>query len=126
MSKPRAGLVVTAHPGDFVWRAGGAIALHLALRERRRLGGVVALSTYLPLAAELSRERSAASAGLPVFLAHGSTDPLIPIELAEASRRALEREGYRVEWHAYPMAHSVSIEEVGAIGAWLAALPSAR
>jgi phospholipase/carboxylesterase len=98
---------------------GGAIALHLGLREPRRLGGIVALSTYLPLAATLPIEKSAASAGLPVFLAHGDADPLIPIEFAEASRRALEQQGYPVEWHAYPMAHSVCIEEVRAIGDWL-------
>ena len=104
---------------------GGAIALHLGLREHHRLGGIVALSTYLPLAGTLSSEKSAASAGLPVFLAHGTADPMIPIELAEASRRALEREGYAVEWQAYPMAHSVCVDEVRAIGNWLTRLARA-
>jgi phospholipase/carboxylesterase len=98
---------------------GGAIALHLGLRESRRLGGIVALSTYLPLATTLSGEKSAANEGLPIFLAHGSADPLIPIELAERSRRALEREGYAVEWRVYPMAHSVCMEEIRAIADWL-------
>jgi phospholipase/carboxylesterase len=102
---------------------GGAIALHLGLRERRRLGGIVALSTYLPLHGTLSAEKSAASEGLPIFLAHGSADQVIPIELAEASRRALERNGYAVDWHVYPMAHSVCIEEVDAIAGWLTRLP---
>jgi phospholipase/carboxylesterase len=101
---------------------GGAIALHLGLRETRRLGGIVALSSYLPLAGTLPLEKSAASAALPVLMAHGRDDPVIPLELAEASRRALEREGYPVEWHAYSMAHSVCVEEIRAIGDWLARL----
>jgi phospholipase/carboxylesterase len=104
---------------------GGAIALHLGLRESRRLGGIVALSTYLPLAVTLPSEKSAASEGLPIFLAHGRSDPLIPIELAEATRRVLEREGYSVEWHVYPMPHSVCVDEIGAIGAWLTRLARA-
>jgi phospholipase/carboxylesterase len=105
---------------------GGAIALHTALREPRRLAGVLALSTYLPLAATLASERNAANAAIPLFMAHGTDDPVLPLELAENSRRALEAFGYSVDWHAYPMAHSVCMEEVGAIGAWLAALPAAR
>jgi len=105
---------------------GGAIALHTALREPRPLGGVLALSTYLPLAATLASERSAANARLPLFMAHGTDDGVLPLQLAETSRAALEALGYAVEWHAYPMAHSVCLEEVGAIGAWLATLPAAR
>ncbi len=105
---------------------GGAIALHTALRESRPLAGVLALSTYLPLAATLARERNAANAAIPLFMAHGTDDPVLPLELAENSRRALEALDYAVDWHAYPMAHSVCMEEVGAIGAWLAALPAAR
>ena len=102
---------------------GGAIALHTALRERRALGGVMALSTYLPLAALLAEERSLANAGIPIFMAHGTVDNVLPLALGEAARRALEALGYAVEWHAYPMAHSVCLEEISAIGAWLAALP---
>ena len=98
---------------------GGAIALHLALREPRRLAGVIALSTYLPLAATLAREKSAANAALPIFMAHGGYDPVIPLANAEASRRILEREGYAVDWHVYPMQHSVCAPEIAAIGAWL-------
>jgi len=105
---------------------GGAIALHTALREPRPLAGVLALSTYLPLAATLASERSAANARLPLFMAHGTDDGVLPLQLAETSRAALEALGYAVEWHAYPMAHSVCLEEVGAIGAWLATLPAAR
>jgi phospholipase/carboxylesterase len=98
---------------------GGAIALQLGLREPRRLAGVLALSTYLPLAATLARDKSAASAALPIFMAHGGHDPVIPLALAEASRRALEREGYAVDWHVYPMAHAVCAAEIAAIGDWL-------
>ena len=104
---------------------GGAIALHTALREPRPLAGVLALSTYLPLAATLASERSAANAHVPLFMAHGTDDGVLPLQLAETSRGALEALGYTVEWHAYPMAHSVCLEEIGAIGAWLAALPAA-
>jgi phospholipase/carboxylesterase len=104
---------------------GGAIALHTALREPRPLAGVLALSTYLPLAATLAAERSAANAKVPLFMAHGTADPVLPLALADYSRRLLEAHGYAVEWHVYPMAHSVCLEEVGAIGAWLAALPKA-
>lgn len=97
---------------------GGAIALQLGLRERRRLGGVLALSAYLPLAGSLAEEKSP-WADLAIFMAHGSADPVIPLALAEESRRRLEREGYAVDWHVYPMPHSVCAEEVEAIGAWL-------
>jgi phospholipase/carboxylesterase len=105
---------------------GGAIALHTALRSPRPLAGVLALSTYLPLAATLATERSAANARIPLFMAHGTDDNVLPLALAESSRRVLEGLGYAVDWHAYPMAHSVCMEEVSAIGAWLAELPAAR
>ncbi len=101
---------------------GGAIALQLALRSARRLAGVLALSTYLPLAGSLTREKSAASAGLPIFMAHGSSDPVIPLALAEESRRRLEQEGYAVDWHVYSMPHSVCLAEIEAIGQWLTGL----
>jgi phospholipase/carboxylesterase len=101
---------------------GGAIALHTALRETRPLGGAVGLSTYLPLADTLPAERSEANASLPVLMAHGTTDPVIPLESAVASRRLLERLGYRVEWHSYPMGHGVCGAEIAAIGAWLSRL----
>jgi phospholipase/carboxylesterase len=105
---------------------GGAIALHTALREPRALGGVMALSTYLPLAATLAAERTAANARVPIFMAHGTADNVLPLGLGESSRRALEALGYEVEWHAYPMAHSLCLEEVSAIAAWLGALPAER
>ena len=101
---------------------GGAIALHLGLREPRPLAGVLALSTYLPLAASLKAEKAAANAALPIFMAHGEHDPVIPLASADASRKLLEREGYKVDWHVYPMPHSVCGPEIAAIAVWLEAL----
>jgi phospholipase/carboxylesterase len=98
---------------------GGAIALHTGLRHTERLAGIMALSTYLPLAGTLATEASPANHGLPIFMAHGLDDPLIPIERAEMSRRLLERAGYAVEWHEYPMAHAVCGPELVDIAAWL-------
>jgi phospholipase/carboxylesterase len=98
---------------------GGAIALQTALRYPQRLGGVMALSTYLPLHASFPMEKTSANTGIPVFMAHGRFDSVIPIEAAEASRATLEREGYAVEWHEYPMAHTVSGEEIADIRHYL-------
>src|SRR5439155_1179674 len=98
---------------------GGAIALHTGLRHPERLPGIMALSTYLPLASSLAAEASAANRGVPIFMAHGLYDPLIPIERAQMSRKLLESAGYRVEWHEYPMEHSVCAEEIADVSAWL-------
>jgi phospholipase/carboxylesterase len=98
---------------------GGAIALQTGLRHAARLGGVMALSCYVPLAATVEAERSAASGAVPIFMAHGTHDPVIPLRLARESRDLLRAAGYDVSWHEYPMEHSVSPEEVEAIGAWL-------
>jgi phospholipase/carboxylesterase len=98
---------------------GGAIALQTTLRFAEPLAGTLALSTYLPLAAKVSGERSAASAATPIFMAHGSFDPMIALEHAERSRDALIGMGYRVEWREYPMPHSVCAEEIADISAWL-------
>ncbi len=100
---------------------GGAIALHAALREPRPLGGAIALSSFLPLAASLGAEKSPANASLPILVAHGRADNVIPIAMAEQSVRHLEAEGYAVEWRVYPMAHTVCIDEVRDIAAWLRA-----
>ena len=98
---------------------GGAIALQTALRYPKRLAGVMALSTYLPLAATLPAERAAANAEVPIFMAHGSYDPVIPLGRAEQSRGLLQSLGYPVEWREYGMPHSVCPEELADIGAWL-------
>ena len=99
---------------------GGAIALQTALRYPERFAGVLALSTYLPLAGSLQSERSPANQDIPIFMAHGRHDDIIPLRRAEESRRLLEAAGYRVEWHEYPMPHSVCAEEIADIAAFLA------
>jgi phospholipase/carboxylesterase len=98
---------------------GGAIALHTGVRHAERLAGIVALSTYLPMADRLPKEAAAANRDLPIFMAHGTMDPMIRPEWGEASRRALTAAGYEVEWHTYPMPHSVVPEEIGDIRAFL-------
>jgi phospholipase/carboxylesterase len=98
---------------------GGAIALQTGLRHGERLAGIMALSTYLPVASTLAAEASAANRAVPIFMAHGLDDPLIPIERAAMSRRQLEAAGYAIEWHEYPMAHAVCMEEIADVSAWL-------
>ena len=98
---------------------GGAIALQTGLRYKERLGGILALSTYLPLSANLENERSDANRDLPIFMAHGSHDDVIPLARAEQSRKMLVDSGYPVEWHRYPMAHSVCAEDIAAIASFL-------
>jgi len=101
---------------------GGAIALQTALRSRERLAGVLALSTYLPIAAKLEAERSKANQDVPIFMAHGLHDDIIPLRKAELSRDVLAKNGYAVEWKTYPMPHSVCAEEVADIARFLARL----
>ncbi|MDQ6881067.1 MAG: alpha/beta hydrolase [Pseudomonadota bacterium] len=100
---------------------GCAMALLTGLRHRERLGGIVGLSGYLPLAATTGAERNQANAATPVFLAHGRSDPVVPIARAIASRDALKALGYQVEWHEYPMAHSLCAQEIGDLNRWLLA-----
>ena len=98
---------------------GGAIALQTALRHPERIAGVMALSTYLPLSETLEKERAAANSDLPIFMAHGQYDNMIPIGRAIHSRDALRALGYSLEWREYPMPHSVCPEEIGDIAAFL-------
>jgi len=99
---------------------GGAIALQTGLRHAERLAGIMALSTYVPLAEQLAKEASPANRGVPVFMAHGTADPMIAFARAQASRELLVQQGYAVEWHEYRMQHSVCPQEVADIRAWLA------
>jgi len=99
---------------------GGAIVLQTALRQKTPLAGVLALSTYLPLAAKLAGEITAQSRQTPVFMAHGLYDDIIPISRAKLSREALEQHGCKVEWREYPMPHSVCPQEIADISAFLA------
>lgn len=102
---------------------GGAIALHTALRHPQRLAGLMALSTWLPLGdqfvAEVLSNPASQPRDLPVFMAHGSFDPMLPLNMGQQSRAALQSAGYTVEWHEYPMAHAVCAEEIVAICNWL-------
>ena len=98
---------------------GGAVVLQTALRHPQRLAGVLALSCYLPLYATLQAERSSANQDLPIFMAHGEYDDIIPLERAERSKEVLERLGYKVEWHTYRMPHSVCAEELRHISQFL-------
>lgn len=98
---------------------GGAIALQAGLRYPERLAGIMALSTYLPLAGSLTEEASAQNKDVPIFFAHGSQDPVIPLPMAVTSRDKLRELGYKVEWHEYQMQHSVCMQEMADISAWL-------
>jgi phospholipase/carboxylesterase len=98
---------------------GCAIALLAGLRHAERLAGIAGLSGYLPLAETTAAERSAANQDTPVFLAHGSYDDIVIPERGRASRDALQALGMQPEWHEYPMGHSVSMEEIRDLNAWL-------
>jgi phospholipase/carboxylesterase len=103
---------------------GGAVVLHTGLRHAQRLGGIGALSTYLPLRTSLSdkqgsRELATANRSIPVFMAHGKLDPVVLYQYGKDSCETLRHLGYDVQWHSYPMEHSVCLEEIQDIGAWL-------
>ena len=98
---------------------GGAIVLHTGLRYPQPLAGILALSTYLPLADLLATEQVAANHGIPIMLAHGTQDPVVPLSLAENSRERLLQQGYEVDWYSYPMQHALCPEELGDIRNWL-------
>jgi len=98
---------------------GCAMTLLTGLRAPQRLAGLLGMSGYLPLAATTAAERSQANKDTPVFLAHGRMDPVVPFARGTATRDALAELGHPVEWHEYPMQHSVCQEEIGDIQAWL-------
>jgi len=98
---------------------GCAMALMIGLRHAERLAGMAGLSGYLPLATSTAAERAAANHDTPIFLAHGTRDGVVALPRAEASRDALEALGHQLEWHAYPMEHSVCPQEIADLGQWL-------
>ncbi|HKW95575.1 MAG TPA: dienelactone hydrolase family protein [Methylomirabilota bacterium] len=98
---------------------GGAMALHVGLRHAERLAGVLALSCYLPLASTLAAEASPANRDVPIFWAHGVHDPMIPLAMAEQGRDHVAGLGYAIEYHQYPIPHSVSAEEIADAARWL-------
>lgn len=104
---------------------GAAMVLCAGLRHAHRLAGVVALSGYLPLADALTTERADANRDMPIFMAHGSVDPIVPQALGILGRDFLRTHGYGVDWHSYPMAHQVCAEEILDLRNWLGARLSA-
>jgi len=98
---------------------GGAVALHTALRYRRALAGVLALSSYLPLAELLAAEKCADPASLVIRMDHGDQDPVVSFTVAERSRDLMESQGYKVEFHRYPMAHGLCVAQMESLRNWI-------
>jgi len=98
---------------------GGAIALYTGLRHAERLAGIIALSTYVIAPDRLASEAAEANRGAAIFMGHGTADPIVRFEWGDASRQLLASSGYDVEWHTYRMEHSVCMEEISAVSAWL-------
>jgi len=98
---------------------GGAIALAAGIRRREPLAGLIALSTYLPLGTATLQPLTAQARTQPIFMAHGLHDPVVPYTGGKRSRDALRDAGFDVDWHAWPMAHQVCAEEIGALSAWM-------
>lgn len=98
---------------------GGAIVLHSGMRYPQRLAGILALSTYLPLPHALATERSTAAQNTPVLMLHGTQDNVVPLSLAERSRQALNSAGIDLDWKNYPMGHTLCLDEIHDIRAWL-------
>ena len=104
---------------DPVPASSAAMVLSAGLRHAQTLAGVIALSGYLPHEQQLAKERSTANAGLPLFIAHGSVDPVVPQVLGMLARDFLRSLGHVVEWHSYMMAHQVCAEEIADLRQWL-------
>jgi phospholipase/carboxylesterase len=98
---------------------GGALAMHVALRARERLAGLVALSCYLLLPERLESEASAQSRSLPIFMGHGEEDPVVPLQAGEQTRDRLVAAGYSPRFETYPMPHAVHPREIADVGAWI-------
>lgn len=98
---------------------GGAVVLYTGLQYRERLAGVMALSTYLPMEEGLDFTVHPANQATPIFYGHGTQDLIVPVPLAEQTRRTLAARGCRIDWYTYPMPHSVCPEEIGDVRAWL-------
>ena len=99
---------------------GGAITLHTGLRYPERLAGLLALSTYLPLAEAFAGESRAERRDTPILMCHGQHDPMLPLQLGAWSRDVLKERGYDVTWREYPMQHQVCAEEIADVARWLA------
>lgn len=113
--------IATSHIVLAGFSQGGAIAYTTALTHPDALAGIVALSTYIPAPDRLAAQATAANAAIPVFAAHGTQDDIVPLQLGEQARDFLQARRIPVSWHTYGMPHSVCMEEIAAIGAWLQA-----
>jgi len=105
---------------------GGALALHTGLRYPQKLAGIIALSTYLPLADLVEMEKTAINETIPIFLAHGTSDTVIDIDFAKLSKDRLEKLNYAIDWHIYAMAHSVCSEEIRDLSNWITQIADPR
>ncbi|MEO7775306.1 MAG: carboxylesterase [Steroidobacteraceae bacterium] len=113
--------IASAHIVIAGFSQGGAIALHAGLRYGTQLGGILALSTYLPLKGKLAGETTAVNANIPILMCHGTQDPVVPLDRGVKSRDVLTAAGYAVDFREYPMQHEVSMPEIQYIAGWLAA-----
>jgi len=104
---------------------GGAIALHAGLRYVKKLGGIMALSTYLPMPQQLAQQATDANRNTPIFMAHGLHDDVVALQFGMQTRTLLQQRGYPLQWHDYAMGHSVCAEEINDISAWLARILNA-
>ncbi len=98
---------------------GGALALYTGLRYSHALGGIIALSTYLPLAKKLSEQANPAQEHIPIFIAHGTQDPVVPYAWGKLSDTYLKKQAYKVDWHEYRMAHQLCLPEIADIREWI-------
>ncbi|MCL4170404.1 UNVERIFIED_CONTAM: hypothetical protein GTU68_014507 [Idotea baltica] len=98
---------------------GGAVAYHVGVRSRHRLGGILALSTYIPFAENVANEQSKENLQTPILAHHGTHDPVVPVQLGKASADLLADLGYLIKWQTYPMQHQVVMEQIKEIGVWI-------
>ena len=98
---------------------GGAVAYHTGVRSQHKLGGILALSTYIPFAEEVEHEQTKVNMETPIFTCHGTYDPVVPIQLGKMSADLLVNLGYPLEWKEYPMQHQVMMEQIKDIGSWI-------
>jgi len=98
---------------------GGAMSLHVSTGLNKKIAGIIALSSYLPIPEQLKTEKNPNNLKTPIFMAHGTQDPVVPFVLGQASRDALLEAGYTIDWHQYPIQHGVSIDEIMDIKQWI-------
>jgi phospholipase/carboxylesterase len=98
---------------------GGAMSLHVGTGLKEKIAGIIALSSYLPVPELLHEEKNTANLSTPIFMGHGTQDPVVPYTLGQTSRDALKKAGYTIDWHSYPLQHGVSMEELNDIKEWL-------